>query len=94
MLYLEILKAKSELGGYIVNYFSKYFSSVVINGKKKTHQKTKTINKNPLITGLVKKLKMHCRKERHIIMGGAARDRERCSRTGQARRPLETNTPK
>lgn len=34
MLYLEILKAKSELGGYIVNYFSKYFSSVVINGKK------------------------------------------------------------
>lgn len=46
MLYLEILKAKSELEGYIVNYFSKYFSSVVINEKKNqtTKQQQKTFN--------------------------------------------------
>lgn len=81
MLYLEILKAKSELEGCIVNYFSKYFSSAVINKKKKMTQNPKKPNKNHSITGLGKK--MHCRKEGHISMGGAARDRERFSRTGR-----------
>lgn len=41
MLYLGILKAKSELEGYIVNYFSEYFSSVVINEKKKKYHQQK-----------------------------------------------------
>lgn len=53
VLYLEILKAKSELEGYIVNYFSKCFSSVVINEKKNKTQPNN--NKNPLISGLEEK---------------------------------------
>lgn len=52
MLYLGILKAKSELEGYIVNYFSEYFSSVVINEKKEKISSTKI-----LITGLEENLK-------------------------------------
>lgn len=54
MLYLEILKAKSELEGYLVNYFSKYFSSAVINEKQPTPNQP-TNNKNPLISGLEEK---------------------------------------
>lgn len=82
MLYLEILKAKSELEGYIVNYFSKYFSSVVINGKKLQPNN----NKNPLIKDLEEKSKKYIAERRGtlpwVVLQSIERDLAKLDRQG------------